>query len=156
MQVADLLEFQNANPFRVRAYRNGARTRPRSARAGRGDRADPDRKLTDIAGIGKDLADKIATLVDDRQAADARRAAGRGAAQRAGAAAHSRPGPEEGRRAVQGAEASRRSTSCEPPARRSSVRELKGFGAKTEETILAGIALAATADERMLLGRGRR
>ena len=25
-QVADLLEFQSANPFRVRAYRNGART----------------------------------------------------------------------------------------------------------------------------------
>ena len=25
-QVADLLEFQGANPFRIRAYRNGART----------------------------------------------------------------------------------------------------------------------------------
>ena len=25
-QMADLLEFQGANPFRVRAYRNGART----------------------------------------------------------------------------------------------------------------------------------
>ena len=25
-QIADLLEFQGANPFRVRAYRNGART----------------------------------------------------------------------------------------------------------------------------------
>ena len=29
------------------------------------------------------------------------------------------------------------------------VRELKGFGAKTEETILAGIDLAAQAHERM-------
>ncbi|MEX2559807.1 MAG: helix-hairpin-helix domain-containing protein, partial [Pirellulales bacterium] len=25
-EVADLLEFQDANPFRVRAYRTGART----------------------------------------------------------------------------------------------------------------------------------
>ena len=38
--IADLLEFQEANPFRVRAYRNGARTirdysEPMSAIVGR-------------------------------------------------------------------------------------------------------------------------
>ena len=49
-------EFQAANPFRVRAYRNGARkigdmSEPLAEIAG-----DPSRALTDIDGIGKDLA----------------------------------------------------------------------------------------------------
>src|SRR5262249_36534272 len=63
-QVADLLEFQGENPFRVRAYRNGARkiadlSEPMSAIA-----EDEERSLTDIEGIGKDLSAKIQTLLD--------------------------------------------------------------------------------------------
>jgi DNA polymerase (family 10) len=61
-EVADLLEIQGANPFRVRAYRNAARTIL--------DLADPlaeavqrDDDLTTISGIGEDLAEKIATIV---------------------------------------------------------------------------------------------
>ncbi len=62
-QIADLLEFQNANPFRVRAYRNGARkiadlSEPLSAIV-----SDAERELTGIEGIGKDLAEKIVTLL---------------------------------------------------------------------------------------------
>src|SRR5207244_3222333 len=62
-EVADLLEIQDANPFRVRAYRNAARTirdfpEPIAdlVRAGTKD-------LTDIAGIGDDLAEKITDIV---------------------------------------------------------------------------------------------
>src|SRR5204862_1310530 len=62
-EVADLLEIQDANPFRVRAYRNAARTirdfpEPLAdvVRAGTKD-------LTDIAGIGDDLAEKITEIV---------------------------------------------------------------------------------------------
>ena len=33
--IADILEFQAANPFRVRAYRNAGADDPRSVRAGR-------------------------------------------------------------------------------------------------------------------------
>src|SRR5436853_1246315 len=62
-EVADLLEIQDANPFRVRAYRNAARTirdfpEPIAdlVRAGTKD-------LTDIAGIGDDLAKKITDIV---------------------------------------------------------------------------------------------
>src|SRR5207247_10788033 len=62
-EVADLLEIQDANPFRVRAYRNAARTirdfpEPLTdlVRAGTKD-------LTDIAGIGDDLAEKITDIV---------------------------------------------------------------------------------------------
>src|ERR1041385_5861042 len=62
-EVADLLEIQDANPFRVRAYRNAARTIrdfPDSladlVRTGKKD-------LTEIPGIGDDLAEKIADIV---------------------------------------------------------------------------------------------
>ena len=61
--VADILEFQGANPFRVRAYRNAARTIRDLPESMAEIVADPSRKLTDIEGIGKDLAEKIAALV---------------------------------------------------------------------------------------------
>jgi DNA polymerase (family X) len=61
-EIADLLEVQGANPFRIRAYRNAARTvgeLPQEARAlvERGD------DLTRLPGIGDDLARKIAEIV---------------------------------------------------------------------------------------------
>src|SRR6267378_524635 len=62
-EVADLLEIQDANPFRVRAYRNAARTirdfpEPIADRVRAGTK-----DLTDIAGIGDDLAEKITAIV---------------------------------------------------------------------------------------------
>jgi DNA polymerase (family 10) len=61
-EVADLLDLQGANPFRIRAYRNAARTirdlsEPLSESAGQ------PRKLEQLDGIGKDLAEKIATIL---------------------------------------------------------------------------------------------
>ena len=61
-QAAELLEIEGENPFRVRAYRRAARVvegLPQSVasllRAGR--------DLSDLPGIGKDLAGKIAEIV---------------------------------------------------------------------------------------------
>ncbi len=57
-EIADLLEIQNANPFRVRAYRNAARTVR--------DLAQPLKEMTaldELPGIGKDLAEKITTIL---------------------------------------------------------------------------------------------
>ncbi len=62
-QVADLLEFQGANPFRVRAYRNGARAIHDLPESAEDLVASRDHGLTEIPGIGKDLAEKVATLV---------------------------------------------------------------------------------------------
>lgn len=63
-EVADLLELQSANPFRVRSYRNAART-IRDLPRPLGELVhDPSKKLTDLPGIGEDLAGKIATIVD--------------------------------------------------------------------------------------------
>jgi DNA polymerase (family 10) len=63
-EIADLLEIQNANPFRVRAYRNAARTIGNLTESLAEIAADPERSLDDIPGIGKDLAEKIQTLLD--------------------------------------------------------------------------------------------
>lgn len=56
-EVADLLEIQGANPFRIRAYRNAAQTL-----RGIAEPVDP-AKLTELPGIGKDLAGKIGQII---------------------------------------------------------------------------------------------
>lgn len=61
-QVADLLEIQGANPFRIRAYRNAART---IETLGSPVAALTDQKtaLEELPGIGADLAGKIREIV---------------------------------------------------------------------------------------------
>ena len=61
-QTADLLEIKGENQFRVRAYHRAARTidgLPQSVRSMLSKGAD----LTELPGIGKDLAGKIADIV---------------------------------------------------------------------------------------------
>jgi len=61
-KLADLLDIQGANPFRVRAYRNAARTvtsLPRNV----ADMIQENKDLSELAGIGKDLAGKIQEIV---------------------------------------------------------------------------------------------
>ena len=60
-EVADLLDIQGENPFRVRAYRNAART-VRDLSEPLAEM--PPEKLEDLSGIGKDLAGKIRTLLE--------------------------------------------------------------------------------------------
>jgi DNA polymerase (family 10) len=62
-QAAELLEIQGDNPFRVRAYRRAARVieaLPQSVKSMLSTGAD----LSELPGIGKDLAGKIASIVD--------------------------------------------------------------------------------------------
>jgi len=62
-EVSDLLEIEGANEFRVRAYRDAARTisgLPRSVREMLADGED----LTELPGIGDDLAGKIEEIVE--------------------------------------------------------------------------------------------
>ena len=62
--IADLLEYRGDNLFRVRAYRNAARTIGGLVESLASVRSDPDRQLTDLEGIGTDLAGKIDSLLD--------------------------------------------------------------------------------------------
>jgi DNA polymerase (family 10) len=64
-KIADLLDIEGANPFRVRAYRRAARivdTLPREV----GEMLEAGEDLDELPGIGKDLADKIAALAAGR------------------------------------------------------------------------------------------
>lgn len=62
-EAADLLEIEGANQFRIRAYRNAARTIE-----GYPDRlykmVESDKPIDDIPGIGEDLAEKIKEIVE--------------------------------------------------------------------------------------------
>ncbi len=147
-QIADLLEYQSANPFRVRAYRNGAKKIGELAEPLATIATDPARSLTELGGIGKDLADKIATLLaagtlpmlEELQAQVP-----------AGVLTLSRvPGVGPKKAAMLHKELGISSlaelrASCEQQR----IRGLKGFGAKTEETILKGLAIAEEAGVRM-------
>lgn len=61
-QIADLLEIKGDNPFRIRAYRNAARTLNALASSVQTMVAEK-RDLTDLPGIGIDLAGKIVEVV---------------------------------------------------------------------------------------------
>lgn len=63
-EIADWLELDGANPFRVRAYRNAARALggwPQPLNTWR----DAEHPLADLPGIGDDLAGKIEEILAD-------------------------------------------------------------------------------------------
>jgi DNA polymerase (family 10) len=61
-RVADLLEIEGANPFRVRAYRNAART-VETLSKNIGDMVENEEDLTALDGVGEDMAAKIEEIV---------------------------------------------------------------------------------------------
>ncbi len=147
-ELADILEFQGANQFRVRAYRNAARTIRDLTTPVASILADPKQKLTDIQGIGQDLADKIGVLVDTGGLPMLEELR----AEVPETVLHIMriPGLGPKKAAVLFKELkvttlAELKAACEAQQ----VRVLKGFGEKTEQTILAGMALAETVGQRM-------
>jgi hypothetical protein len=63
-EYADLLELEEANPFRVRAYRNAARTIEEASEPVHEIVAENPLRLTELPGIGADLAGKICDIVE--------------------------------------------------------------------------------------------
>jgi DNA polymerase (family 10) len=62
-EVADILEIQNANPFRIRAYRNAVRTVETLTTPLR-KWVEEGRPLTDLPGIGKEMASHVREMVE--------------------------------------------------------------------------------------------
>ena len=147
-EIADLLEFQGANPFRLRAYRNAARTIRDLPEPLESIAAAPDRKLTDIEGIGEDLAEKIGTLLQTGEVPLHQELLSK--VPTSVLALLRVPGLGPKKAAVLHHDLKINSlpelrAACE--AHR--VRELKGFGEKTEQKILEGLEIAAAAEERL-------
>ncbi|MBI3469511.1 MAG: DNA polymerase/3'-5' exonuclease PolX [Planctomycetes bacterium] len=147
-EIADFLEFQDANQFRVRAYRNAARTindlaRPLAEMVPGGVK-----ELTTLDGIGKDLAEKIITLVTTGELPQHRELQAQIPQSVLALLRVPSLGPKKAAalfRELKITTLDELRAACEQQR----VRELKGFGAKTEEAILAGIGLAATSSARM-------
>jgi DNA polymerase (family 10) len=146
--IGDILDFKGENPFRVRAYRNAARTirdypEPLAAMVELGKE-----KLKSIDGIGDDLAAKIMTLVQTgklpqleelkAQVPDSVLALLRipGVGPKKAAALHKELGVKT---------LAELKAACEA----GKVQKLKGFGVKTEQIILQGMSVAEQASVRM-------
>ena len=145
--IADLLEFQNANPFRVRAYRNASRTIGDLTEPVAEIVRDPARELTELEGIGKDLAEKIAQLVTTGQIKQLEELKSQVPTSVLALLRVPGMGPKKAavlfkELGIETLEQLR--TACE----QQQVRNLKGFGAKTEETILKGLSIAVAGDVR--------
>jgi DNA polymerase (family 10) len=147
-EIADLLEFQGANPFRLRAYRNGARVIHDLPEPAETIYRSDDRQLTDLDGIGKDLADKIVTLIKTgdlplRQELLKEIPASVLALLRI-------PGLGPKKAAVLFHELKITTLDeLREACQQQRVRALKGFGAKTEETILSGLDIAEQSQHRI-------
>ena len=62
-EIADVLEIEGANAFRIRAYRNAARLIGNYGREV-ADMLQAGEDLTSLPGVGADLAGKIAALAN--------------------------------------------------------------------------------------------
>ena len=150
-ETADLLEVQGANPFRVRAYRNGARAvknHPESFASVLKD--DPDRKLDAIKGIGKDLAAKIREAIADGRVQMLDDLRGEVPPVTLELLRIPGLGPKKAATLLEELEP-KSLDDLRTAAESGRVAELSGFGKKTAETILEGIEHLATAGSRTYL-----
>jgi len=149
-EVADLLEIQDANPFRVRAYRNAARTirdfpEPIAdlVRAGTKD-------LTDIAGIGDDLAEKITDIVTTGELPLRKQLASKLPAGLLDLLRIPGLGPKRVKLLYKKLKV-KSAADLAAALDKGRVQKLKGFGPKMEEKMRAGIGQAQVGERRMLL-----
>ena len=148
-EVADLLEIQNENPFRVRAYRNAARVvrdypRPLT------DEVRRDADLTEIPGIGKDLAEKIQEIVATGALALHRQLAAKLPAGLLDLLRIPGLGPKRVK-LLHSKLRVRSAADLEKALDAGKVRKLAGFGPKMEQNIRAGLGQALHVERRLLL-----
>jgi DNA polymerase (family 10) len=149
--LADRLEISGANSFRVRAYRQAAKTISESladlARNSKG-------KLTDIPGVGKDLAEKIVVIVETEslpQLEEIREQVPDGVVEMLRIAGL---GPKK--IAVLHKDLGIKSLAeLKVAAESGQVAKLKGFGEKTAKSILEGLANVAQAGSRLYMAEAK-
>ncbi|MFO1023106.1 MAG: DNA polymerase/3'-5' exonuclease PolX [Planctomycetales bacterium] len=149
-EMAELLEVQGANPFRIRAYRNAVQTIEGLTRSLQEVKDESEHGLQNLQGIGKDLAEKIATILatgTHPQLEELRAEIPAGVLQILRI-----PGLGPKKAALLHKELNITSLdelrqACE----QHQVKELKGFGEKTEKLILEGLSQAETSGQRVFL-----
>jgi len=144
--VADLLEIEGANPFRIRAYRRAAQTvedLPQSA----AKMVAEGKTLAGLPGIGKDLAGKITEIVNTGRLGALAEIEARTPTTLAALTTVPGLGPKRVHR-LHEALGIKTFKDLERAARTHKIRELRGFTAKTEETILAEIERSHEREQR--------
>ena len=154
VDLADLLEIQGANPFRVRAHRGGARTVETLAEPIALLVEDPERSPDELPGIGKDLAEKITSIVETGRLDQLDELREQVPAEVVAMLRIPGLGPKKvgvvfkdlGIESLDALEAA---------ANEGVIAERKGFGAKTEQSILEGIPIARHGSTRTWLATAR-
>jgi DNA polymerase (family X) len=144
--VADLLEIEGANPFRIRAYRRAALTiedLPQSA----AKMVAEGKTLVGLPGIGKDLAGKIAEIVKTGRLGALTEIEARTPTTLTALTTVPGLGPKRVHR-LHEAFGIKTLQDLERAARAHKIRELRGFTAKTEEKILAEIERGKEREQR--------
>jgi DNA polymerase (family 10) len=148
-ETADLLELQGANPFRVRAYQTAARTVEELPKPVEELVRSNGARLTELPGIGEDLAGKIREIVRTgtfRTLRGLQHKTPKGLS----ALMHVRGlGPKRAR-ALYDALGIHTLSQLERACRTGRVRRLPRFGAKTEANLLRELAAGGTGERRML------
>ncbi|HZD04183.1 MAG TPA: helix-hairpin-helix domain-containing protein, partial [Longimicrobiales bacterium] len=147
-ELADLLEIRGANPFRVRAYRNAVRTVGGLARP-LNEMVEAGEDLTELPGIGKDLAGSIEEMVTTGRFARLEEVAREVPRSLAALVKLEGVGPKKARKLWEelGIETV---DALEAAARDGKVEILEGFGKRSVEKVLRAID-----DLRSLTGRFR-
>jgi len=153
-EVADVLEIQNENPFRIRAYRNAVRT-VESLTTPLRKWVEEGRSLTDLPGIGKEMANHVKEMVETgtlgfrdellaevpRSLIELMRLPGLG--------------PKKARKVYDELKIGS-VDELEAAAKEGRIASLPGFGAKSQEKILAGIQEYRQHGSRFLLPQAER
>jgi DNA polymerase (family 10) len=135
--LADLLEIEGANTFRVRAYRNAARTiagLPQRA----ADMVAEGEDLASLPGIGKDLAEKVAEIVTTGKLQLLQEVQSRTLPELATLLHLPGMGPKRVQ-ALHQELGIRSPEELEKAARKGKLRQLPGFGKQTEQRILEAL-----------------
>jgi len=135
-EIADLLEIKGENPFKVRAYQRAAQAI--EGLAGQLSDMRGRQPFTDISGVGSSIAEKIEELLDAGQCRYHQELLAEFPASLAALLSIPEVGPRKAK--VLHDELGITSVDeLEQAAREGKLRELKGFGAKTEQNLLRGI-----------------
>ena len=136
-RLADLLEIGDANPFRVRAYRNAAATIRDQARPLR-DMVDAGEDLSELPAIGEDLAKQIARFVESGHLARLDALTDRLPTSLTALLDIDGIGPKRAHALYEGL-GIRDADELAQAAREGRIRTLSGFGAKTEQRLLKAL-----------------
>ncbi len=152
-ELADLLEIQEANPFRVRAYRSASRTISSTSES-MAAMLESGQDLTQFSGIGKDLARQIAEVVETGQHEQLTEL--RGEVPQGVVDMLRIPGVGPKKVATFFNKLNLQSLDeLKAAAEAGQLSALKGFGKKTEQSILENIDRAAEAGKRISIAVAR-